>query len=258
MTQVSQIIKDAYRETNLIAEQQSPSAYQQSEGLRLLQRLVDSTVGTEIGELFIPIPIGSEGVESSSRLDYPSSLFKGSGYLPKNARIVYNPTEAETLNLPIRPDDGTRLAVINPSANASTYPLTLKGNGATIEGASEIVLNTDAIDRRWIYRSDLGGWVHIAELETPDEMPFAREFDDYFIIGLAMRVNPRNSVPMTAESMEAYRRAKKRLRSRYDQQVQMTPEQALVRLPSSGRNHNEYYDHLDLFSQGFVTWPFSR
>ena len=80
--------------------------------------------------------------------------------------------------------------VLTLGKTLSTANLTLDGNGRQIEGAATITL-----DNRWP-RMRLGcivltlaTWVRITDLALADD-PTPRDFDDYWSILLAMRLNP--------------------------------------------------------------------
>jgi hypothetical protein len=69
MTLVSEIIRDAYRESNLIAITADPTSEEETEGLRLLNRIVSGTYGIDAGEELQVVPIGNNNI--SRPADYP-------------------------------------------------------------------------------------------------------------------------------------------------------------------------------------------
>lgn len=205
MTLVSQIITDAYRESNIIPLGASPNTNQDAEALRRLNVIVLSTIGNEAGDELIDINIGGEFDQADMFPDF----------VPENARLVLNLEEATELNLHPHPYDGMRLALIDVGSNLATYNLTLNGNGRNIEGASTLVLSTDDVSFQWMYRADLGNWVLLTELETSDELPFPLEFDDYFVTYLATRLNPKYGQILPPESYAALQRMRSQIRARY-------------------------------------------
>lgn len=133
------------------------------------------------------------------------------------SRLICNLTVPTTFYLDPQPQDGQRLSVVDASDNFDINSLTLNGNGRLIEDATTLELDT-ALDRRqWVYRSDQSNWISIVPLDADDEMPFPEEFDDYFIIMLASRLNPRYGKPLTAESAARLDQQRTQLFYRYNQ-----------------------------------------
>jgi hypothetical protein len=199
----SETIVSAYRESNLVGVGRSLTSGQEAEGLTLLNGLLPATIGSEAGEELADINIGG-----------PTDLI-ALEYAPVNARLVLNLAAGRTINLHPKPHDGQRLAVVDAGGNLSTANLTLDGNGRLIEGASSLVLNTDGEAREWFYRADLGDWKRLSSLDLADDLPFPREFDDYFSILLAMRLNPRHGRELAASSMAWLQAQANRLEARY-------------------------------------------
>jgi hypothetical protein len=95
-----------------------------------------------------------------------------------------------------------------------------------------------------MYRSDTGNWVKIEELEEADEMPFPSEFDDYFTMMLAVRLNPRYGQTLSPDGAAMLRRWKNALRNRYRRkELNMKTDPGLL-----GPDESFYYD--DNFALG--------
>ena len=214
MSLVSDIITAAFRETNLIPVGTVPTTNQITEALGLLNTIVLSSVGNEIGDELRDLNIG--GIYDES--DYTLS------YVPFNARLVLSLTAARTLYLNPEPYPGQRLAVSDAAGNLATYNLVIDGNGRKIEGTATITLNTNSDSRQWIYRADISTWTKITSLISSDPMPFPVDFDDYFTTALAIRLNPRFSQQMTQETVEAFKRAKKNIVARFRSRAETYPE----------------------------------
>lgn len=214
MTLASSIITDAYRESNLIPMGNAPTANQQTEALGRLNVIILSTVGNEAGDGLDDLNIGGAYDQSSL-----CSVF-----IPDNARLLLNHTSATTYNLDPEPFEGQRLSIIDVAGRLGTYNVTINGNGRNIEGASSLVLNTNGDNRQWMYRADTGNWVKVISLVSTDQIPFPIEFDDYFITMLAMRLNPRYGQTMPAETVQALKRSRNLLRSRYHAWRQIMPD----------------------------------
>lgn len=190
MTLVSSIILDAYREANTLPLTALPNDAQNMEALRLYNALLGSLYGTDVGENLSDWPIGDFGRDPSNHFP-PISTFRCLSHPPINSRIVATNQGAIVVDLTVRPQDGARYALIDPYGQLATYPVTLNGNGRTIEGVPYITLNTANTRREWVYRGDLGDWTKISNVALTDENPFPHEFDQFFSILLAMRINPR-------------------------------------------------------------------
>lgn len=204
MTLASETITRAYRESNLLALSATVTTAQQNEALPLLNTLILSSVGNEAGAELHEITIGGT---------YDQSQFCSS-WVPDNARLILNLTGARTFTLHPHPYSGQRIAIADAKSNLNTYNLTLSGNGRMIEGAAtNLILSTNGMSRQWLYRD--GNWAKISSLAAGDTMPFPEEFDDYFITGLALRLNPRFAQAFSQESAAALQRQRSQLRARY-------------------------------------------
>ncbi len=259
MTITSQIIVDAFRQSNLLALGVSPTALQKEEALRYLSRIVKSVFGYEAGELLFPVSVGNKDIERPVEwVDY-YQINDANSWFPKNGRAMLNLTETQDIYLTPVPDDGTRFAVLDVSGNLSQFPVTVYGNGANIEGLPAIGLNTDGLNQEWFYRADLGNWVKTIPLLENDIFPFPEEFDDFFITMLAMRLNPSYGSALDPQSQAALQRAKGQFSSRYVQAIPTPSELALLR-PSKmsadrQRWYNDYtyFDPNRMFNRG---WPY--
>jgi hypothetical protein len=212
MTQVSAIIKRAYREGNLIAIGAEPSTAQAEEALDRLNALIAALMGFEVGTDLLDWPLGNDNVQGN--IDWAEDRWR---YVINNARLIPNMASPQTVFLPPEPQDGTRVAVVDPRQLLATYPLTLDGNGRVIEDVTSLTLNTAGLDRQWFYRADLGKWVVVSLLASGDQMPFPLAFDDFFITKLAMRLNPLYGRSMPDASVATLVSMQEKLRARYTQ-----------------------------------------
>jgi len=249
MTLVSAIIKSAFRESNLIALSATPTSEESAEALNLLNSVVLTFIGQELGEL---LEDGNVGDNNVTRKEFDQGWLDSSlanSYLPPNTRVVANLTAAQTIYLPPRPFDGARFGVADPSDNLATYNLIFDGNGRKIEDAQQVVLSTDGLSREWFYRADLADWVRVTDLEEDDESPFPRQFDDILIIALATRLNPRNGSVADPQSVARYNNALKKFRSTYRQSKQMSSELALA-LVNPWYSTGTWFSDDTAFNQG--------
>lgn len=234
MALVSEIIKDAFRESNLIPITQYPTLEEQTEALRLLNRFVRSIFGNEAGDKLQSFAVGTGNVITTTQL--PVFDFTNTNYVPLNARLMMNIAAATEVNLHPDPEDGSRVAVVDVTGNFNTFNLTLVGNGRGVDMAPTAVLNTAFLQKEWFYRADLGSWMTITNLVLNDVFPFPLEFEDLFVIGLATRLNPRNGVVMDDQTMMNFRRQRNLFRARYSQSIQQESEEGLLRMTGSRLN----------------------
>jgi hypothetical protein len=245
MTTVSDIILDAYRESNLIPVSTTPTVAEQTEGLRLLNRIFLSAIGNKAGDRLQPFPFGRNNVAFPTSYDIDSYIYTSNWFVPLNKQLVLNLTEPKTIRLHPYPQDGSKFGVVDVSENLATFPLTIEGNGRNIDGSPTITLNTDGLKKNWFFKQDLGGWVEIPDtLAANDPWFFPKEFDDMFITLLAMRLNPRHGQNMSVESAQALKTAQSEFKARYGQERNVTSDPGLYRL-SYPANHFNNFDTID-------------
>lgn len=233
MTLVSEIIRDAYREGNLIAVSADPTTAEQAEALRLLNRYVSSVYGNEAGEGFGSFPVGRNNVDVPS--GFPFDTLTATDFVPLNVRLVMNLDAATTVHLHPAPQDGSRFAYIDVSGNLATKNLVIDGNGHNIEGGNTVTKNTNSDRAEYIYRSDTANWAKVSPLVAGDTFPFPTEFDDMFVIGLAKRVNPRYGITADPQSIETFNRVARNFKARYRQTKNMRSELGLLFLGDRNR-----------------------
>lgn len=235
MTLTSDIIAEAFRESNMLAIGAQPTAAQADEGLKRLNVIVSGVYGFEVGDPLMDWPIGRDGIEdliiwTPEQWTYP----------PPNTRFIIDTTEAQTIYLLPNPSDGARIAVVDPLGKLAAAPLTLDGNGRAIENSASITLNTNNLIRLWMYRSDLGDWVRLNELADPaDTFPFPLKFDDFFITRLAMRLNPRYGRSVSDETRAELASIEEKLQAQYKQDVTVWGVPAIAAL-TRGYGDNRY------------------
>lgn len=258
MTTVASIIQSALRETNLIPLGVAPTTPQLTEAFGLLSTIVAGVLGNEAGENLNPFPLGSNDINSPKGYPWWSNDLPGNIFVPANMRIMCNLTGPGMVNLNPRPHDGARMGVVDVSQNFSVFPLTIHGNGRSIEGQDTMVYSTDGLIRQWIYREDLGDWVTVIPLDITGQMPWPPEFDDIFIIMLAMRLNPRYGQVMHPASVEALKSGMLKFSARYGQsRTEMPVENALLYLThwnrywGYGAQNRAYGDPEVFFNSGF-------
>lgn len=258
MTTTSQIITDAFRQSNLLSISATVTSAQSTEALRFLNRIVKSVFGNEVGDPLEAFPIGRNNINRPSGYPWWDTIPDNDWFVPKNTRLMMNVTQTTNLYLHPDPDDGSRFAVNDASNNLATYPATVYGNGRLIENATSIVLNVSGSETEWFYRADLSNWQKYAPLLTSDTFPFPEEFDDYFITILAMRLNPAYGSALDPQSQGIMSRSLRQLRARYTQHIPVPSELGLIRPAKVAADRDlwgtEYgfYNPNSMFTKG---WP---
>lgn len=226
MTTVADIITAAMRETNVIGVGQTPTVPEAAEGLSRLQALVLSTLGTDVGYI-----MEDWSIKSATNITKPSGVpltaAQAAAFtVAPNARLVCGLTAATALLLDPMPQDGQRFSVADAINSFDAFNLTLNPNGRKIGGViANAVLSTEGLVRQWFYRADIADWKQISPLASGDEFPFPEEFDDFFIVSLAMRLNPRYGKSMTDESKARLTEQKAQINYRYSQTRLRTGDQ---------------------------------
>lgn len=233
MTSISQILTDAYREAGITGIGESLDSDRFGEALRRFNVLFDSLIENELGEPLLNVNYGQEGLTNTYAKFEDMSETVDDLYIPSNTRLILNIGAAKTLFLPPNPRDGARVQIIDNKGNVGTYNVTINGNGRQIESAASVVLNTNNVNRQWFYRGDTANWVKVTDFVNGDNSPFPEEFDDFLVMLLAIRINPRHGAETSAEMVEAFKRSRSAFRRRYRQHTEVDAELALQRLPSS-------------------------
>lgn len=217
MTQISAIIKSAYRESNLVDIKATPTPDEEAEGLSRLQALIKSTVGNEAGFALEDWTAASTTVITDPSGVALSAAQTSAYFVEPQTRLMCNLTIATSLALDPFPNDGQRFAVIDVAGNFNTYNLTLNGNGRRVNGGASLVLSTDDEIREFFFRSDLGDWVEIKTFIVSDQLPFPVDYDDYFITALAMRLNPAHQREISQATSGRFELQQAHISARYQQ-----------------------------------------
>lgn len=231
MTQARAIIKQALRESNLLALAAEPNDNQNTEGLGKLNSIIAGVFGFKAGVQLREWPVGTDGVSDVSinwsRNDWTLP--------PPNVRLMVSSLDPETIVLPSFPDNGARIGLIDLTGTMSAHIVTLDPNGKRIENATSLMVAVDAANLEWMYRADLGDWQRLTLLGLDDEMPFPIQFDTYFETVLAMRLNPRYGRATKEETTLFLTDSLAQLRATYRQRRNVRAPEEVLRLSDTGR-----------------------
>lgn len=236
MTPVSDILTQALRESNIVALGSAPTTAQSTEAFDRLKSLVAGVYGDDVGERLQDWLVGNAGVHWPYMRGWNELRWK---YPISNSRIILDHQSPQTLYLPLEPDNGARLQIIDLGGALATYNVTLEANGRLIEGVRTLVLSTNNLNRTWIFDADTSNWAVLDYIAADGEMPFPLEFDDYFIIKLAARLNPRYGRSLSDLSLGRLSEMQQMLESTYRQKRAMPAPLAVRRL--SNPNQRMFY-----------------
>jgi len=208
---------------NVIPVGMTPSVAQAAEGLKVLNRFLQSVFGFLMGEPLSDWHVPFDQRSGTVAADYPflpgaqkPLTVANNAYPPPNRRIVWDGS-TRTVYFPDKPSDGARMQLVKASgANATAGTLTLDGNGNFIEDAATTSPTGDDT-LSWLYRADLANWMALATLSGTDEMIFPEELDDLWPCAVAIRLSPRYGKALLAGTTETYKRMLDTLRTRYQQ-----------------------------------------
>lgn len=231
MTAVSDIIERAFYEAALTTELQHATPTQTRRAAETLTSIIRYLYGSNVGEYFQTFPLGNVGVRE------PTNYGNGFSCPPANSMLIASNEAALAIDFPANPSDGARMGVSDPLGRLAGFPVTASGNGRAIGGQAQQVL---AAGQVWFYRADLGSWVLMTPLGLASEMPFPEDYDDMFVVLLAMRLNPvygRDGIPAIQRDM--LRDMRQQFLNRY---LQSAPMQ---------RNTDLYYSSLQTWDEGW-------
>lgn len=249
MTTVRDIVRDAFRETNILPLGAEPNAAQSAEAVRLFNGLISSMYGNDVGEQLEDWPLGNFDRQSHPIVDFEQNIwFIQNPHI--NRRLLATNEEARTIHFSQRPQDGSRMAFVDPYSRASLVPVTLHGNGRPIEDQEFIVMDQDGVNRTWFYRGDLGKWVRLSALSLDDNSPFPEEFDTYMALALAMRINPRYGRNMDEQSIAMFQKTHRNFVNRYLQSLPMQQNPILSWPFMSVQTTDRYIGYANDFGTG--------
>lgn len=213
MTTLSQISGRAYRESQILSIGTDPSDDQTDEAVTILTGIISRHVQPPTMTVWLGDTTDIKVQRGGILPDFTSYVDKIA--LPQGVYLNAVVTESYTVLLPPSPGDGARITVRDISGNLATYPLTLDGNGNLVNGSPTDDINTNSQTKSYMFRRDLSDWTVVSDLTSASAMPFPAEFDDMFVIELAMRLNPRYGSEISQVSASMYQDMRSRFKSRY-------------------------------------------
>lgn len=222
MLTASEIVKQAFREGNILALNTPIKDDQETEALTLLNSFITSLYGFELGEFAFDWPVppsATSPIHARFPLQPANQKLQSDvwPYPPGNVRILLALTDDTQLFLDENPNDGARVELVNVG-DASSFNLTLNGNGRLVKGAATSVDTPgNFAGQRLLYRADLGDWTLVTTLTAADFSPFPAEYDDLLAIGLVKRLFSRYGRSMTVDLSDTFKRLMRRMKAQYRQ-----------------------------------------
>lgn len=224
MTTLNDIITRAYRESQTIDIDETPSPEQQSEALTLLKGILKRSY-TPRPQMIISL--GTQPQRATGQLLRDFTLHAPNEPVPQNVILYCNLTSSLTLKMPYAPSDGARITLVDIGGNFASNSLTLEGNGSKVNGGSSAVLATNGETKEYFFRRDLGDWREIIDPTQFQNMPFPEDYDDMFVIELAGRLNPRYGNDMPVITVELFTEMRRRFKAQYTQSESSTSPDVL-------------------------------
>lgn len=224
MITAKQIIKNGFRELNLLSVKEAVVPGQEAEALELLNTFLNSLYGVELGEFSLdwPVPPSTTAPVLSNfpqrpvNKNLPADVWP---FPPGNVRLLLNLKADTKIFLPQAPDDGARIQIVNIGP-ATTFKLTLDGNGRLVDGGTTFTDLPSALTGvNLLYRADLGDWIDVKNMVLTDFSPLPAVYDDLLAIGVAIRLGPRYGRAVSKESAGRFLQLVKRLKAQYRQFV---------------------------------------
>ena len=215
---VSSIITDAFRERNILAlRKKAPTALQTTEALRLFNALIAAIYGGDAGEELGDWPLGTYGRESKADpINYTQDQLQRPTI---NRRLIAVNTTALTVYLTVWPQDGARMGIADPFGRLAAFPGDAGCQRPDHRRRGNQNTQHERAFQEWFYRADLGQWVKLSALTEIDNLPFPDEFRSFFILMLAMRLNPRYGRSMDEQSAAIFKQGRTSFVARYLQSM---------------------------------------
>lgn len=214
MTTCRDIVTRSHEELAVIGSNRQLKARDATMGMELLSGIVTGVFGSAVGGGLSDLAIvAADEVAVDTRA------------------VVSGHSAAFTITLPEFPRDGSRFQLVDAGAGFAARPITIARNGTLLEGATaNLTANTDGFNRTWFYRADLADWKRITALTLASTFPFPEEFEDCFVVRLALRLSPRFRAQLSDATIAEVDRSMRQLRARYRTRKVVAADLAVLNL----------------------------
>lgn len=212
MATLQLIIDRAFREQQVLDIGETPSAAQTAEALPILQGILTRAV---IQKPQTIVTLGTAPVTGIRARPRRFDDLTGTVALPQNVYVNCRLTGPKTILMPFNAGDGARVVIIDVAGNFATNSLTLDGNGSLVDGVLSSVLATNGQRADFMYRRDLAEWRSVSPLIASSTVPFPDEYDDMFVLLLAIRLMVRYGRELDQSSMGILNEMRTRFQDQY-------------------------------------------
>lgn len=224
---------------------QTPSTDQVNEALPILQGIMRRAVIQTPQSM---ITIGTRPKTSKRKRQRDFTSYVNDIALPQNVYVHCNLTQATEVLMPFDAGDGARMIFVDVAGNFATQPLTLNGNGNLVDGAASKLLDTNGMQADFFYRKDLAEWRSVSPLLTSSTVPFPDEYDDMFVLLLAVRLLVRYGRSIDEGSAALLDEMRERFKARYmrttsDVEADVLFESEYKAFDSTGGVNTTSYDY---------------
>lgn len=189
MALTSEIIAWAFREANYRSIVDAPSTEEQAEALTLLRGLCATFVPMVVGVHLPTVPVASNATLSGA------------------ARLMVSAGSPTTVVLPTQPQSGMVVEYVDAG---HTVDVTLDAGDRFFgdrQPTQQVLLGASFPTarnrtRQWLYRDDIASWDELTDLQASAPFPFPPEFNDWFVMMLAIRLSPRFGSDPRAMTMQ--------------------------------------------------------
>lgn len=214
MATLSQIITRAYRESQILDISAFPSADQESEALEILNGILRRYQRQPVMTVWLGSFDDVKRQRGQIFRDFTPYRLQYS--VPQDCFVNVNLEDPTEVYFPCDPGDGARINIIDVNNSLAASPLTIYGNGNRINGGTSEVISTNGAQVEYFFRRELADWRTIpASFVASSIIPFDSQFDDMFVIELAMRLNPRYGDSLSDLSMAAHELMRQLFNGRY-------------------------------------------
>lgn len=213
MSTLSQIIQRGFRESQILDIDRQPSTAQENEALVILNGIIKRHTRPSTVTIWLGNTTNIKTQRGSILKDFTPLV--NDRAIPQDTFVNLLVNQSYTVLLPPEPGDGARLSFIDVSGDLASYPLTLNGNGNLVADNETAVLSDANSITSYLYRRDLANWQPVSSLIATSTMPFPEEFDDMFVIELAIRLNPRYGKEISGVTADMYQQIRSRFVGRY-------------------------------------------
>lgn len=136
-------------------------------------------------------------------------------------RLLCESSSPITITMPrgglaIAVPSGMLVEVVDVTRNASTYPITINGNGWRVNGATTpYQISTNGGSATFLYRSDAGDFRLVANLGAADLLPYPARFDEGIALCLAETLQGEYGQALFPADINRARLCRRNLRALY-------------------------------------------